>query len=102
MQKLLQLTEKEVRNNTAITKSENPAPHTNVEQWDGISHALPRVHTIQPLVHADRRITSNMTKYNPLVPRLPSPISSKGVDAARYGARQPPTQKSNDDKNQEP
>ena len=46
MQQLLQLTEKSVRNNTAISKSLNPATHTNAEKRGGIAHALPRVHTI--------------------------------------------------------
>ena len=49
MQKLQQLTEKAVRNNEAIVKSAKPDPHNNTKQRDGITHALPRVHTIQPL-----------------------------------------------------
>ena len=49
MQKLIHLTEKAARNNENIGKSANPVPHTNAEQRDGISHALPRVHTIQPV-----------------------------------------------------
>ena len=70
MQQLLQLTQNSVRNNKAITKSAKEAPHTNAEQQDGITHALPRVHKIQPLGDDDRRMTSNMTKDTPLVPIL--------------------------------
>ena len=74
MQQLLQLIEKAVRNNDAISKPVKPAPHTNAEQLDGIAHSLPRVNTIKPLGDTDRRMTSNMTKDTPLVPRV-SPIA---------------------------
>ena len=70
MHQLLQLTEKEVRNNDDITKPAKPAPHTNAEQLDGISHSLPRVNTIKPLGDTDSQMTSNMTKDTPIVPRV--------------------------------
>ena len=61
MKQLLQLTEKAVRNNEAITKPAKPAPHTNVEQLDDIAHSLPRVNTTQPLGSTDNRMTIKMT-----------------------------------------
>ena len=71
MQKLLQLTENAVRHNEAMAKSVKPAPPTNAKQQDGITHALPRGRTIQTLEDYDKRMTRNMTKDTPLLPRLP-------------------------------
>ena len=70
MQQLLQLTEKSVRNNESIITPPKPAPHTNVEQLDGIAHSLPRMNKIQPLGDTDIRMTRKMTKDTPLVPRV--------------------------------
>ena len=83
MQQLLQLTEKEVRNNKAITKPARPDPHTNAEQLDGIAQSLPRVNTIQPLGETDRRMKMKMTKDTPLVTRVPPPSSSEGGEDAK-------------------
>ena len=46
------------------------APHTNSEQRDVITHALLRVHTIQPLENDDISMTRNMAKDTPLLPRV--------------------------------
>ena len=71
MQQLIQLTEKSVRRNEAMSKSAKPAPPTNARQQYGITHALPRGRTIQTLEDYDRRMTKNMTKDTPLIPRVP-------------------------------
>ena len=62
MQQLLQLTEKSVIKNEAITTPSKPAPHNNAEQLDGIAHSLLRVNTMQLLEDTDRRLTRSMTK----------------------------------------
>ena len=72
MQQLLKLTEKAVKNNEAIAKSENSAPQTHAEQQDVRTHPLPRVHTMQPLGNKYRRVTRNMVKDTPLLPRVSS------------------------------
>ena len=102
MQQFMQLTEKAVRNNEAISKSTKPDPHTNAEQRGGITHAIPRVHTIQTLVNDDRRITRNIAKDTPLLPKGVPHISFKGVEAVKDSAGRPPTQKSNNNKKQGP
>ena len=79
MQQLLQLTEKAVRNNEVIAKSAKPAPHTNAEQRDGITHATLRVYTIQPLGDNERFMTRNMAKDTQLVPRV-SPTAVPRVE----------------------
>ena len=71
MQQLLKLTKESVINNVSISKSAKPDPHNNAEQRDGSTHALPRVHTIQPLGNEYRRVTRNMAKDTPLLPRVP-------------------------------
>ena len=68
-----------MRNNKAITTPSKPAPHTNAEQLDGITHSLPRVNTMQPLEDTDRRLTRSTTKDTALVPRL-SPTSVPRVE----------------------
>ena len=79
MKQLLQLTEKAVRNIEAIAKSAKSSPHTKSKQRYGITHELPRVHTIQPSGDNDRRITRNMAKYTQLVPRV-SPTAAPRVE----------------------
>ena len=79
MQQLLQLTEKTVRNNKAITTPSKPAPHTNAEQLDGIAHSLLRENTMQPLEDIDRWLTRPMTKDTPLVSRV-SPTAVTRVE----------------------
>ena len=60
-----------MRNNEAIAKSAKPAPHTNAEKRYGHTHALPRVHTVQPSENKERRVTKNMAKGTPILPRVP-------------------------------
>ena len=71
LQQSLKLTEESVKKNKAISKPENPTPHTNTEKQDERAHAFPRVHTAQTLENENRRITRNTTKDIPLVPKVP-------------------------------
>ena len=71
LQQLLKLTEEAVKKNKDISKPENPTPHTNAEKQGGCAHAFPWVHTAQTLENKNKRITRNMTKYIPLILRVP-------------------------------
>ena len=71
LQQLMKLAEESVKNNKAITKSETSTPHINAEKQGGHAHAFTRVYTAQTLENKNRRITRNMTKGIPLIPRVP-------------------------------
>ena len=70
LQQLMELTEKAVNNNKAISTSEKLTPHTNAEKQGGHAHTFLRVHTVQTL-EKDRRTTRNMFKDIPQIPRVP-------------------------------
>ena len=83
MQQLLKLAEKAVRNNEAISKSAKPAPQTNAEQRDGLTHELLRVHKIEPLGNDDRWVIINMAKDTSLLPRVSPTAVSRAEKTSR-------------------
>ena len=53
-------------------KNHQSHPHPPMQKkQDGITHAIPRGRTIQTLEDDDRRMTRNMTKDTPILPRVP-------------------------------